>query len=130
MITITIEETDKQGRVLSRHSATAPAGPRDIRECGRAIAHAVGGLMYDGEVAAEVPLIIAAAATHDSSSCMRALAQAVMLAGGRYSFDLAVRPVIDVDRLLDYRTSKRDREEARRTLRVLGARIRCREDDD
>lgn len=130
MITITIEETDKHGRVLSRHSATAAADRSDAKELARAIALAVGGLMYDGEVQAEAPLLLAAAGTHRSSSCVQALGHAVSLAAGRYSFDLAVKPLIDVDRLLDYRASKRDREEARRTLRILGAQVRRPEDDD
>ena len=47
-----------------------------------------------------------------------------------YGFDLAIKPVIEIDRLLDYRASKRDRETAAQTLKIMGATIRRREDND
>jgi len=130
MITVTIEETDKDGRLMAHHSASTAAEKSDAKGVGAAIAKAVGGLMYHGEVRAEVPLILAAAGTHRSSSCMQALGHAVALAGNQHSFDLAVKPTIELDRLLDYRASKRDREEASRMLRLHGANVRRREDND
>ncbi len=52
------------------------------------------------------------------------------LATGTYGFDLAIKPVIEIDRLLDYRASKRDRETAAQTLKIMGATIRRREDNE
>ena len=62
MITITIEETDKDGRVLGRHVASAPIDKTDAKGVGTLLARSVGGLMYHGQTRAEVPLLLAAAA--------------------------------------------------------------------
>ena len=64
------------------------------------------------------------------SSCTRAIGHAAGLATGTYGFDLAIKPVIEIDRLLDYRASKRDRETAAQTLKIMGATIRRREDNE
>lgn len=130
MITITIEETDKDGRLLTRNVASAPIDSRDAKGVAALIAKSVGGLMYQGEVKAEVPLLLAAAGTHHASSCTRAMGHAIGLAGSHLSFDLAVKATVDVDRLLDFRTSKRDRETAAQMLRAIGANVRRREDND
>ena len=130
MITITIEETDKDGQLLGRHVASAPIDKNDTKGIGALLARSVGGLMYHTEARAEIPLLIAAAGTHRASSCTRAIGHAAGLATGTYSFDLAIKPVIEIDRLLDYRASKRDRETAAQTLKIMGATIRRREDND
>jgi len=130
MITITIEETDKDGQLLGRHVASAPIDKNDTRGIGTLLARSVGGLMYHTEARAEIPLLIAAAGTHRASSCTRAIGHAAGLATGTYGFDLAIKPVIEIDRLLDYRASKRDRETAAQTLKIMGATIRRREDNE
>jgi len=130
MITITIEETDKDGQLLGRHVASAPIDKNDTKGIGSLLARSLGGLMYHTEARAEVPLLIAAAGTHRASSCTRAIGHAAGLATGTYGFDLAIKPVIEIDRLLDYRASKRDRETAAQTLKIMGATIRRREDND
>jgi len=130
MITITIEETDKDGQLLGRHVASAPIDKNDTKGFGSLLARSVGGLMYHTEARAEIPLLIAAAGTHRASSCTRAIGHAAGLATGMYGFDLAIKPVIEIDRLLDYRASKRDRETAAQTLKIMGATIRRREDND
>ena len=130
MITITIEETDKDGQLLGRHVASAPIDKNDTKGIGSLLARSVGGLMYHTEARAEIPLLIAAAGTHRASSCTRAIGHAAGLATGTYGFDLAIRPVIEIDRLLDYRASKRDRETAAQTLKIMGATIRRREDNE
>ena len=130
MITITIEETDKDGQLLGRHVASAPIDKNDTKGIGSLLARSVGGLMYHTEARAEVPLLIAAAGTHRASSCTRAIGHAAGLATGTYGFDLAIKPVIEIDRLLDYRASKRDRETAAQTLKIMGATIRRREDNE
>lgn len=130
MITITIEETDKDGQLLGRHVASAPIDKNDTKGMGSLLARSVGGLMYHTEARAEIPLLIAAAGTHRASSCTRAIGHAAGLATGTYGFDLAIKPVIEIDRLLDYRASKRDRETAAQTLKIMGATIRRREDND
>ena len=130
MITITIEETDRDGRVLDRHVASAPIDKNDTKGIGSLLARSVGGLMYHTEARAEIPLLIAAAGTHRASSCTRAIGHAAGLATGTYGFDLAIKPVIEIDRLLDYRASKRDRETAAQTLKIMGATIRRREDNE
>jgi hypothetical protein len=130
MITITIEETDKDGQLLGRHVASAPIDKNDTKGIGSLLARSVGGLMYHTEARAEIPLLIAAAGTHRASSCTRAIGHAAGLATGTYGFDLAIKPVIEIDRLLDYRASKRDRETAAQTLTIMGATIRRREDND
>ncbi len=130
MITITIEETDKDGQLLGRHVASAPIDKNDTKGMGSLLARSVGGLMYHTEARAEVPLLIAAAGTHRASSCTRAIGHAAGLATGTYGFDLAIKPVIEIDRLLDYRASKRDRETAAQTLKIMGATIRRREDNE
>ena len=129
MITITIEETDKDGQLLGRHVASAPIDKNDTKGIGSLLARSVGGLMYHTEARAEIPLLIAAAGTHRASSCTRAIGHAAGLATGTYGFDLAIKPVIEIDRLLDYRASKRDRETAAQTLKIMGATIRRREDN-
>ena len=88
------------------------------------------GIAYDMVRRAEIPLLIAAAGTHRASSCTRAIGHAAGLATGTYGFDLAIKPVIEIDRLLDYRASKRDRETAAQTLKIMGATIRRREDNE
>ena len=130
MITITIEETDKDGQLLGRHVASAPIDKNDTKGIGSLLARSVGGLMYHTEARAEIPLLIAAAGTHRASSCTRAIGHAAGLATGSYGFDLAIKPVIEIDRLLDYRASKRDRETAAQTLKIMGATIRRREDNE
>jgi hypothetical protein len=130
MITITIEETDKDGQLLGRHVASAPIDNNDTKGIGSLLARSVGGLMYHTEARAEIPLLIAAAGTHRASSCTRAIGHAAGLATGTYGFDLAIKPVIEIDRLLDYRASKRDREAAAQTLKIMGATIRRREDNE
>ncbi|HEX8877524.1 MAG: hypothetical protein ACK5XO_07970 [Phycisphaerales bacterium] len=130
MITITIEETDKDGQLLGRHVASAPIDKNDTKGIGSLLARSVGGLMYHTEARAEIPLLIAAAGTHRASSCTRAIGHAAGLATGTYGFDLAIKPVIEIDRLLDYRASKRDRETAAQTLKIMGATIRRREDNE
>ena len=130
MITITIEETDKDGQLLGRHVASAPIDKNDTKGIGSLLARSVGGLMYHTEARAEIPLLIAAAGTHRASSCTRAIGHAASLATGTYGFDLAIKPVIEIDRLLDYRASKRDRETAAQTLKIMGATIRRREDNE
>jgi len=130
MITITIEETDKDGQLLGRHVASAPIDKNDTKGMGSLLARSVGGLMYHTEARAEIPLLIAAAGTHRASSCTRAIGHAAGLATGTYGFDLAIKPVIEIDRLLDYRASKRDRETAAQTLKIMGATIRRREDNE
>ncbi|MBN8599240.1 MAG: hypothetical protein J0L78_16320 [Planctomycetes bacterium] len=130
MITITIEETDKDGQLLGRHVASAPIDKNDTKGIGSLLARSVGGLMYHTEARAEIPLLIAAAGTHRASSCTRAFGHAAGLATGTYGFDLAIKPVIEIDRLLDYRASKRDRETAAQTLKIMGATIRRREDNE
>ena len=130
MITITIEETDKDGQFLGRHVASAPIDKNDTKGIGSLLARSVGGLMYHTEARAEIPLLIAAAGTHRASSCTRAIGHAAGLATGTYGFDLAIKPVIEIDRLLDYRASKRDRETAAQTLKIMGATIRRREDNE
>lgn len=130
MITITIEETDKDGQLLGRHVASAPIDKNDTKGIGSLLARSVGGLMYQTEARAEIPLLIAAAGTHRASSCTRAIGHAAGLATGTYGFDLAIKPVIEIDRLLDYRASKRDRETAAQTLKIMGATIRRREDNE
>jgi len=130
MITITIEETDKDGQLLGRHVASAPIDKNDAKGIGLLLARSVGGLMYHTEARAEIPLLIAAAGTHRASSCTRAIGHAAGLATGTYGFDLAIKPVIEIDRLLDDRASKRDRETAAQTLKIMGATIRRREDND
>lgn len=130
MITITIEETDKNGRIVARHSASTAADRSDAKGVGAAIATAVGGLMYHGEVKAEAPLLLAAAGTHHASSCARAMGYAIGLAGSQLSFDLAVKATVDIERLLDHRASKSDRETAAQMLRAMGANVRRREDND
>ncbi len=130
MITITIEETDKDGQLLGRHVASAPIDKNDTKGIGSLLARSVGGLMYHTEARAEIPLLIAAAGTHRASSCTRAIGHAAGLATGTYGFDLAIKPVIEIDRLLDYRASKRDRETAAQMLKIMGATIRRREDND
>lgn len=130
MITITIEETDKDGQLLGRHVASAPIDKNDTKGIGLLLARSVGGLMYHTEARAEIPLLIAAAGTHRASSCTRAIGHAAGLATGTYGFDLAIKPVIEIDRLLDYRASKRDRETAAQTLKIMGATIRRREDNE
>lgn len=130
MITITIEETDKDGQLIGRHVASAPIDKNDTQGIGSLLARSVGGLMYHTEARAEIPLLIAAAGTHRASSCTRAIGHAAGLATGTYGFDLAIKPVIEIDRLLDYRASKRDRETAAQTLKIMGATIRRREDNE
>lgn len=130
MITITIEETDKDGRVLARHVASGLIDKGDAKGVAGLLARSVGALMYHGETPAEVPLLLAAAGTHRSSRCTQVLAHALGLAGSAHSFDYAIKPTVDLDRLLDYRASKRDRESAAQTLKILGANIRRREDDE
>jgi len=130
MITITIEETDKDGQLLGRHVASGPIDKSDTKGVAGLLARSVGGLMYHGEPRAEVPLLLAAASTHHASSCTRAIALAIGLAGTPYSFDLAVKPTVDLDRLVDYRASKRDREAASQSLKIMGANVRRREDND
>jgi hypothetical protein len=130
MITITIEETDKDGQLLERHVVSAPIDKNDTKGIGSLLARSVGGLMYHTEARAEIPLLIAAAGTHRASSCTRAIGHAAGLATGTYGFDLAIKPVIEIDRLMDYRASKRDRETAAQTLKIMGATIRRREDND
>jgi len=130
MITITIEETDKDGQLLGRHVASAPIDKNDTKGIGSLLARSVGGLMYHTEARAEIPLLIAAAGTHRASSCTLAIGHAAGLATGTYGFDLAIKPVIEIDRLLDYRASKRDRETAAQTLKIMGATIRRREDNE
>ena len=130
MITITIEETDKDGQLLGRHVASAPIDKNDTKGIGSLLARSVGGLMYHTEARAEIPLLIAAAGTHRASSCTRAIGHAAGLGTGTYGFDLAIKPVIEIDRLLDYRASKRDRETAAQTLKIMGATIRRREDNE
>ena len=130
MITITIEETDKDGQLLGRHVASAPIDKNDTKGIGLLLSRSVGGLMYHTEARAEIPLLIAAAGTHRASSCTRAIGHAAGLATGTYGFDLAIKPVIEIDRLLDYRASKRDRETAAQTLKIMGATIRRREDNE
>jgi hypothetical protein len=130
MITIAIEETDKDGQLLGRHVASAPIDKNDTKGIGSLLARSVGGLMYHTEARAEIPLLIAAAGTHRASSCTRAIGHAAGLATGTYGFDLAIKPVIEIDRLLDYRASKRDRETAAQTLKIMGATIRRREDNE
>jgi hypothetical protein len=130
MITITIEETDKDGQLLGFHVASAPIDKNDTKGIGSLLARSVGGLMYHTEARAEIPLLIAAAGTHRASSCTRAIGHAAGLATGTYGFDLAIKPVIEIDRLLDYRASKRDRETAAQTLKIMGATIRRREDNE
>ena len=130
MITITIEETDKDGQLLGRHVASAPIDKNDTKGIGSLLARSVGGLMYHTEARAEIPLLIAAAGTHRASSCTRVIGHAAGLATGTYGFDLAIKPVIEIDRLLDYRASKRDRETAAQTLKIMGATIRRREDNE
>ncbi len=130
MITITIEETDKDGQLLGRHVASAPIDKNDTKGIGSLLARSVGGLMYHTEARAAIPLLIAAAGTHRASSCTRAIGHAAGLATGTYGFDLAIKPVIEIDRLLDYRASKRDRETAAQTLKIMGATIRRREDNE
>lgn len=130
MITITIEEMDKDGRVLGRHVASAPIDKNDAKGVGSLLARSVGGLMYHGQTRAEVPLLIAAAGTHHSSRCTQAIAHAIGLAKYDYSFDYAVKPVVDLDRLLDYRASKGARESAAQMLRIMGAGIKGRESDE
>jgi len=129
MITITIEETDKDGQLLGRHVASAPIDKNDAKGIGLLLSRSVGGLMYHTEARAEVPLLIAAAGTHNASSCTRAIALAIGLAGTPYSFDLAVKPTVDLDRLVDYRASKRDRDTAAQTLKIMGANVRRFEDN-
>jgi len=130
MITITIEETDKDGQLLGRHVASAPIDKNDTKGIGSLLARSVGGLMYHTEARAEIPLLIAAAGTHRASSCTRAIGHAAGLATGTYGFDLAIKPGIEIDRLRDYRASKRDRETAAQTLKIMGATIRRREDNE
>ena len=130
MLTITIEETDKDGQLLGRHVASAPIDKNDTKGIGSLLARSVGGLMYHTEARAEIPLLIAAAGTHRASSCTRVIGHAAGLATGTYGFDLAIKPVIEIDRLLDYRASKRDRETAAQTLKIMGATIRRREDNE
>jgi hypothetical protein len=130
MITNTIEETDKDGRLIGRHVASAPIDRNDTKGIGSLLARSVGGLMYHTEARAEIPLLIAAAGTHRASSCTRAIGHAAGLATGTYGFDMAIKPVIEIDRLLDYRASKRDRETAAQTLKIMGATIRRREDNE
>ena len=130
MITITIEDSDKDGQLLGRHVASAPIDKNDTKGIGSLLARSVGGLMYHTEARAEIPLLIAAAGTHRASSCTRAIGHAAGLATGTYGFDLAIKPVIEIDRLLDYRASKRDRETAAQTLKIMGATIRRREDNE
>jgi hypothetical protein len=130
MITITIEETDKDGQLLGRHVVSAPIDKNDTKGIGSLLARSVGGLMYHTEARDEIPLLIAAAGTHRASSCTRAIGHAAGLATGTYGFDLAIKPVIEIDRLLDYRASKRDRETAAQTLKIMGATIRRREDNE
>ena len=76
MITITIEETDKDGQLLGRHVASAPIDKNDTKGIGSLLARSVGGLMYHTEARAEIPLLIAAAGTHRASSCTRAIGHA------------------------------------------------------
>ena len=130
MITITIEETDKDGQLLGRHVASAPIDKNDTKGIGSLLARSVGGLMYHTEARAEIPLLIAAAGTHRASSCTRAIGHAAGLATGTYGFDLAIKPVIEIDRLLDDRASKRDRATAAQTLKIMGATLRRREDNE
>lgn len=130
MITITIEETDKDGQLLGRHVVSAPIDKNDTKGIGSLLARSVGGLMYHTGARAEIPLLIAAAGTYRASSCTRAIGHAAGLATGTYGFDLAIKPVIEIDRLLDYRASKRDRETAAQTLKIMGATIRRREDNE
>lgn len=130
MITITIEESDGGGRVLGRHTASGTIDPSDAKGVAELLARCVGGLMYHHEVPAETPLLLAAARTHGASRCAQALAHAVELAEGRYSFDFAVKPVVDVDQLLGYRAGKRERSNASRMLKIMGASVRGREDDE
>ena len=59
MITITIEETDKDGQLLGRHVASAPIDKNDTKGIGSLLARSVGGLMYHTEARAEIPLLIA-----------------------------------------------------------------------
>jgi hypothetical protein len=124
MITITIDETDKDGRLLGRYMASAPIDRSDAKGVGTLRARSVGGLMYQGPTRAEVPLLLAAAGTHHSSRCTQAIAHAVGLAGNEHSFEYAVKPVVDLDRLLDYRTSKKDREHAAHMLKIMGAAVK------
>ena len=63
MITITIEETDKDGQLLGRHVASAPIDKNDTKGIGSLLAGASGGMMYHTEARAEIPLLIAAAGT-------------------------------------------------------------------
>ncbi len=130
MITITIEETDKDGRVLGRHVASASIDKNDAKGVGALLARSVGGLMYHGQTRAEVPLLLAAAGTHRSSRCTQAIAHALGLAGSEHSFEYAVKPVVDLDRLLDYRASKRDRENAAHMLKIMGAGVKTKGDDE
>lgn len=130
MITITIEETDKEGRVLDRHVASAPIDKSDAKGVGALLARSVGGLMYHGQTRAEVPLLLAAAGTHRSSRCTQAIAHALGLAGSEHSFEYAVKPVVDLERLLDHRASKKDRENAMHMLKLMGASVKVKEGDE
>jgi hypothetical protein len=130
MVTITIEETDKDRQLLGRHVASAPIDKNDAKGMAALLARSFGALMYNTEVRAEIPLLIAAAWTHRASSCTRAIGYAAGLATGEYSYELAIKPVIEIDCLLDHRASKRDRETAAQMLKVMGASIRRREDND
>ena len=44
--------------------------------------------------------------------------------------EYAVKPVVDLDRLLDYRASKKDREHAAQMLKIMGAGVKTKGDDE
>ncbi len=122
MITITIEETDKDGRVLARHVASGPIDQGDAAGVGELLARTVGALMYRGETAAEVPLLLAAAGTHRASACTRALGRACESGGSR--FGGAVKLTVDLGRLIGEDRSARFREREEQIFRLLGAEVR------
>ena len=130
MITITIEETDKDGRVLGRHVASAPIDKTDAKGVGSLLARSVGGLVYPGHTPAQGPLLVAAAGTALPKRRPQADAHALGLAGSELSFEYAVKPVVDLDRLLDYRASKKDREHAAQMLKIMGAGVKTKGDDE
>ncbi|TVQ34163.1 MAG: hypothetical protein EA376_00665 [Phycisphaeraceae bacterium] len=124
MITIIIQETDKFGRVLARHEASAPIGRGDASGLADLLARGVGSLLCGDDVSAETPLIIAAGRTYGASRCTRALAHAAGMAGSVMAYGLAVTPVVDLDRLLGYSASRQQRQSAARMLDLWGAEVR------
>lgn len=122
MIRVTVEEADENGRLLAKHTAEDMIEREDCRDFAALLAQCVGGVMYHSKVAAEAPLLLAAANTHRASFCVRAIARARETGG--VDFAKAVKISVAIDQLVGEDRSARFRDREAQIFRLLDAEIR------